>query len=74
MILLAGSATTGQPDSGTVPAGTGEVPAAENTLAIGEALFSTYLFPFEVASLILLVAMVGAIILAKRDVMESPNP
>jgi NADH-quinone oxidoreductase subunit J len=74
MILLAGSATTGQPDSGTVPAGTGDVPAAENTLAIGEALFSTYLFPFEVASLILLVAMVGAIILAKRDVMESPNP
>lgn len=68
MILLAGSATTGQPGSGTVPAGPGAAPAAENTLAIGEALFSTYLFPFEVASLILLVAMVGAIILAKRDV------
>ena len=28
---------------------------------------STYLFPFEVASLILLVAMIGAIILAKRS-------
>ena len=33
---------------------------------VGEALYSTYLFPFEVASLILLVAMIGAIILAKR--------
>jgi NADH-quinone oxidoreductase subunit J len=28
------------------------------------------LFPFEVASLILLVAMIGAIILAKKDVGE----
>lgn len=37
-----------------------------NTLAIGTTLFSTYLFPFEVASLILLVAMIGAIVLAKR--------
>ena len=44
------------------------LPAIEgNTEAIGDALYSTYLFPFEVASLILLVAMIGAIILAKRD-------
>ena len=38
-----------------------------NTQAIGEVLYSTYLFPFEVASLILLVAMIGAVILAKKD-------
>jgi NADH-quinone oxidoreductase subunit J len=43
---------------------------SNNTLAIGQTLFSTYLFPFEVASLILLVAMIGAIVLAKRDVGE----
>lgn len=42
-----------------------------NTEAIGEVLYSTYLFPFEVASLILLVAMVGAILLAKRDPLEA---
>jgi NADH-quinone oxidoreductase subunit J len=42
-----------------------------NTETIGEALYSTYLFPFEVASLILLVAMIGAIILAKRDLFEN---
>ena len=29
-------------------------------------LFTDYLFPFEIASLILLVAMIGAIVLAKR--------
>jgi NADH-quinone oxidoreductase subunit J len=40
-------------------------------LAIGQTLFSTYLFPFEVASLILLVAMIGAIVLAKRDSGEN---
>lgn len=42
--------------------------AAGNTETIGEVLYSTYLFPFEVASLILLVAMIGAIVLAKRDI------
>lgn len=45
--------------------------AAGNTETIGEVLYSTYLFPFEVASLILLVAMIGAIILAKKDIGES---
>jgi NADH-quinone oxidoreductase subunit J len=39
-----------------------------NAEAIGDVLYTTYLFPFEVASLILLVAMIGAIILAKKDV------
>ncbi len=45
-----------------------------NTESLGDVLYSTYLFPFEVASLILLVAMVGAIILAKRDLPESVEP
>jgi NADH-quinone oxidoreductase subunit J len=34
---------------------------------VAMALFSDYLIPFEVASMLLLVAMVGAIILAKRE-------
>ena len=36
---------------------------------VGHALYTTYLFPFEVASLILLVAMIGAILLAKKGMM-----
>ncbi|HSF68639.1 MAG TPA: NADH-quinone oxidoreductase subunit J [Nitrospiraceae bacterium] len=44
------------------------VEGTSNTGAIGDVLYSTYLFPFEVASLILLVAMIGAIILAKKDI------
>jgi NADH-quinone oxidoreductase subunit J len=43
------------------------LPGADgNTQAIGRLLYTRYLFPFEVASVILLVAMVGAIVLGKR--------
>ena len=44
-----------------------------NTESIGELLYSTYLFPFEVASLILLVAMVGAVILSKKGILEAKS-
>ncbi|MBF0176742.1 MAG: NADH-quinone oxidoreductase subunit J [Magnetococcales bacterium] len=37
-----------------------------NTLAMGRLLYTRYLFPFEVASLVLLMAMVGAIGLTLR--------
>jgi NADH-quinone oxidoreductase subunit J len=37
-----------------------------HTKALGKLLYTEYLFPFEIASLILLVAVVGAIVLAKR--------
>jgi NADH-quinone oxidoreductase subunit J len=38
-----------------------------NVVALGQLLYSRYLFPFELAGLILLVAMIGAIVLAKRE-------
>ena len=42
----------------------------ENTvIALGEHFFSDYLLPFELASVLLLMAMVGAIILARRDLI-----
>ena len=42
----------------------------ESTIRIGEHLFSDYLLPFEVASVLLLMAMIGAIVLARRDVLN----
>jgi NADH-quinone oxidoreductase subunit J len=36
-----------------------------NAAAIGQVLYSRFLFPFEITSVLLLVAMVGAIVLAK---------
>ena len=59
-----------RPEQSAVPTGeaiSAAPAAADNTLAIGETLFSTYLYPFEIASVILLVAMIGAIVLAKRE-------
>ena len=41
----------------------------ESTVRIGEHLFSDYLLPFEVASVLLLMAMIGAIVRARRDVL-----
>ena len=50
-----------------VPAGAGGSLDAKNIEQIGSALYNDYLVPFEVASILLLVAMVGAIVLAKRE-------
>jgi NADH-quinone oxidoreductase subunit J len=41
--------------------------ALNNVERVGMLLYTDYLIPFEVASMLLLVAMVGAIILAKRE-------
>ncbi len=41
--------------------------APQTTAEVGDAIFSTYLVPFEVASVLLLAALVGAIVLARRD-------
>lgn len=38
-----------------------------NTEQIGEALYSRFVIPFEVTSVVLLVALIGAIVLAKKD-------
>ena len=40
--------------------------AQPNIVALGQLLYSRYLFPFEIAGLLLLVAMVGAIVLTHR--------
>jgi NADH-quinone oxidoreductase subunit J len=37
-----------------------------NTEAVGWLLYTTYLVPFEVVSVVLLVAMIGAIIFGRR--------
>ena len=39
-----------------------------NTEAVGTVLYSTYLLPFEIASVLLLVAIVGAVVLAKKEI------
>jgi NADH-quinone oxidoreductase subunit J len=38
-----------------------------NTESVGSLLYSTYLLPFEIASILLLVAMVGAVVLTMKE-------
>jgi NADH-quinone oxidoreductase subunit J len=42
--------------------------AMGNTEVIAQSLFSEYLLPFEVASLLLLVAVVGSVVMAKKRI------
>ena len=39
-----------------------------NTQLVGKTLFQNYMLPFEIASILLLVAMIGAVVMAKRKV------
>jgi NADH-quinone oxidoreductase subunit J len=50
--------------------GPATAPAEElgNTQAVARALYLNYMLPVEIASLLLLVAMIGAVILAKRRI------
>jgi NADH-quinone oxidoreductase subunit J len=43
------------------------IPVSGNTQEVGWMLYTSYLIPFEIASMLLLVAMIGAIVLAKRE-------
>jgi NADH-quinone oxidoreductase subunit J len=45
----------------------GDTPSIGTIESIGRALFTRFLFPFEVISLILLAAIVGAVVLAKKQ-------
>jgi NADH-quinone oxidoreductase subunit J len=52
------------------------IPATQtpNIVALGQLLYSRYLFPFEIAGLILLVAMIGAIVLTHRRRDDTRTP
>jgi NADH-quinone oxidoreductase subunit J len=41
--------------------------AVSSVAAIGRSLFTDYAFQFEVTSVLILVALVGAVVLARRD-------
>lgn len=73
--VLAGTANvTGQ------RAVTGALDADNDLEVIGEALFTKYVFAFEITSLLLMVAIVGAVVLSRRasgdpiDLDEFPPP
>ena len=52
--------------AGSLAGTAGRVPGNGSVQAIGEVLFTKYLLPFELASVLLLVAMIGAVVLARK--------
>ena len=68
---------TTQPDGSVVRKRVRRATVVGNSEAVGMSLYRDYLVPFEVASLFLLVAMVGAIVIGKRELSaaeEEPVP
>ena len=63
IVELVWALTEGEGEAGSFP-GAG----VSSVRAIGRSLFTDYAFAFEVTSVLILVAMVGAVLLARRDV------
>src|SRR5262245_13484311 len=61
-VELGWALTRGGGESGPFAGG-----AVSSVAAIGRSLFGAYAFPFEVTSVLILVAMIGAVVLARRD-------
>ena len=63
MVIAVSAWKAGPVTGGAQPAATSQ----PNIEALGELLYTRFLFPFEIAGLILLVAMIGAIVLTHRS-------
>jgi NADH-quinone oxidoreductase subunit J len=48
--------------------------SASNTSDLGQSIFTTYLLPFEVTSALLVIAVVGAVVLARRPTQLPSEP
>jgi NADH-quinone oxidoreductase subunit J len=52
---------------GAGPVGRGDSERVSSVLELGRVLFTDYMFAFEATSILILVAMVGAVVLARRE-------
>jgi len=66
LILVLGAWTTGPSVAGAIRGSIPPAATVTNTEAIGRVLYTTYAHFFELAGIILLVAMIGAIVLTLR--------
>jgi NADH-quinone oxidoreductase subunit J len=69
VVELLWALTKGGGETGAFPAA-----AVSSVRAIGRSLFTDYAFAFEVTSVLILVAMVGAVVLARREGGPSAPP
>jgi len=67
LVELAAIVAYGYAGPAPTPPAAAALPVTGNTEQVGWLLYTSYLIPFEIASMLLLVAMIGAIVLAKRE-------
>jgi NADH-quinone oxidoreductase subunit J len=74
-VLMGGFRTVEEPRAGpaAVQAATGGVAQVSNTKELGKLLYTEYLYPLEIAAVILLVAIVAAIALTLRQRKDSKH-
>jgi NADH-quinone oxidoreductase subunit J len=65
LLVLLGVLATGSGNVDALRTVDGQV--IGNTEAVGITLYTTYLVPFEIVSVVLLVAMIGAIVFGRRE-------
>jgi NADH-quinone oxidoreductase subunit J len=66
-LVAVGAYSYASPAPALAAASAPPLPVTGNTEQVGWLLYTSYLIPFEIASMLLLVAMIGAIVLAKRE-------
>ncbi len=66
LIVVLGGYTFAPQLASTVAKATPDLATRSNTAALGDILYTDYLFYFQIAGLVLLVAMIGAIVLTLR--------
>ena len=71
LLIRASFISSGTQTTGVNPALAARFTAEGSTGMLGELLFNKYALPFELASILLLAAMIGAIVIAKKRFYES---
>jgi len=66
LIIVVGGYSFAPQLAGSVSEPTPDIATRHNTAALGDILYTDYLFYFQIAGLVLLVAMIGAIVLTLR--------
>lgn len=69
ILLIGGLAPVVAASYITAPRG---APLSDDPVVLGQALYSTFALPFEITSVILLIAIIGTVVLAKRDTPRAP--
>ena len=67
LIIVLGGYTFAPQLATTVAQKTPDIATRTNTAALGDILYTDYLYYFQIAGLVLLVAMIGAIVLTLRS-------